>query len=436
MNPLSALSPPWISRDGKLIIFARGIRSFGQSFVAVLLALYLDLLGFSLIEIGALLSVGSAGAALFAFVVALIAERVGRRRLLIGFSLLAAPAGLALFFTDHFVPLALFAFVGSMAANEGPRGPLQPLEQASLADAAPDERRTDTYALYGIVARGFTALGALAAGLPTIFQDAFGISEISAYKLMFLGFAFVQVAVALVYTQLSAAIEVDEADRRWGNLVRLPSRRRIFTLTGLFSVDHFAGSLLVQSLVALYFFTEYGIELEELAFIFFFSHVLAAISLWLAAKIANRIGLLNTMVFTHIPSSIFLFAVVFAPAGWMALLFWQFRAFLGQMDVPTRESYTMAIVRPNERVAMASLHNVGSSAVGTAGPSVATVMWNVLAASAPLIACGVLKIAYDVSLYFMFRNMKTPEETRRQEERLAASRQGKEVLGETRSEAD
>ena len=167
-----------------------------------------------------------------------------------------------------------------------------------------------------------------------------------------------------------------------------------------------------------------------LAFIFFFSHILSAISLWLAAKIANRIGLLNTMVFTHIPSSIFLFAVVLAPTGWLAILFWQFRAFLGQMDVPTRQSYTMAIVRPNERVAMASIQSVGSSALSTASPSVATLIWSALSASAPLIACGVLKIAYDISLFFVFRNVKPPEETRREEEHATAQRGTTEGLAD------
>ena len=159
----------------------------------------------------------------------------------------------------------------------------------------------------------------------------------------------------MFYTSLSVSAEGAALSKQWMNPLQLRSRRIISVLTGLFRVDHFAGSLIIQSLVAYFFATRFDIDLASLAFIFFISHALAALSLWLASKIANRIGLLNTMVFTHIPSSIFLIAMPFAPVGWLAVLFWQLRSFLGQMDVPTRESYTTAVVGPEERVAMASI---------------------------------------------------------------------------------
>jgi len=321
---------------------------------------------------------------------------------------------LALVFIADVLPLIFVAFLGSIpGAGAGAGGPAQPLEQASLPDTAPSEKRTDLFAIYRIVAVAGTALGALAAGLPTLYQNAFGISEIYAYKAMFVGFALFLIVGALLYSLLSSAVEVGGNEQRWVNPLRLPSRRLIFTLTGLFSLDHFAGSLFMQSLVAYWFYTKFGMELESLAFVFFFSHLLAAISLWLAAKLANRIGLINTMVFTHIPSSLFLIAAAFAPTAWIAVLFWQLRSFLGQMDVPTRDSYTMSVVQPNERVAMASIHIVGRSVSGTVGPSVATALWQAFSASVPLIACGVLKITYDLSLYFMFRNVKPPQETQK-----------------------
>jgi hypothetical protein len=395
------------------------VRTFAQSYVAILLALYLDQLGFSLFQIGAFLSVGVAGAAFFAFLVGLMAERLGRRRLLVAFTLTSAAAGVALFFINDFLPLVLFAFLGSLTGGSGggAGGPIQPLEQATLPDTAPDEKRTDLFAVYGIAGTGGAALGALAAGLPTLYQGAFGMSVISAYKVMFVAFALILVIGALLYSFLSPVVEGGGTGQRWINPLQLPSRRLIFTLTGLFSVDHFAGSLVIQSLVAYWFSTKFGIQLGGLAFVFFLSHILAAISLWLAAKTANKIGLLNTMVFTHIPSSIFLIAAAFAPTAWAAVLFWQLRSFLGQMDVPTRDSYTMAVVGPNERVAMATIHIVGRSMSGTAGPSVATALWNALSASAPLITCGILKIAYDLSLYVMFRNVRPPEEEKRVKDR-------------------
>ena len=412
MRPHLTLPLSWVSRDGKLIILSRGVRTFAQGFIAVLLALYLDKLGFSLVQIGAFLSAGVAGAAFFAFLVSLIAEKVGRRRLLITLTLMSAAAGLALVFIDTFLPLMLVAFLGSLipGSGGGAGGPIQPLEQASLPDTAPPEKRTDLFAIYGIIATGGTALGALAAGLPAIFQNTFGLNEIYAYKVMFIGFALFFSIGALLYKLLSPAVEIGRSEQRWINPLRLPSRRLIFTLTGLFSVDHFAGSLIVQSLAAYWFYTRFGLELESLALIFFFSHLLMAISLWLSAKLANRIGLINTMVFTHIPANLFLIAVTFAPVAWMAVLFWQLRSFLAQMDVPARDSYTMSVVRPNERVAMAGIHIVGRSVSGTAGPSVSTALWQALSASAPLLICGILKIVYDLSLYFMFHKVKPPQE--------------------------
>ena len=415
MKPRFSLPLGWVNRDGKLIILARGLRTFAQGSIAVLLAIYLDKLGFSLVQIGALLSIGVAGSAFFAFAISLVAERIGRRWLLVAFSITMATSGIALATTSNFLILAPLVFLGSFSGDggSGSSGPLAPLEQASLPDTAPQKKRTDLFAIYGIVAMAGAALGALAAGLPVLYQEALGLDEVQAYKVMFVGFVVFLLLSALLYGLLSPSVEVSIEKRHWANPFKLPSRRRIFTLTGLFSVDRFAGSLVIQSLVAYWFSTKFGIELGSLAFVFFFSHILAAISLWLAAKIANRIGLLNTMVFTHIPSSLFLIAATFAPTAWMAILFWQLRSFLGQMDVPTRDSYTMAVVRPEERVAMASIHIVGRSVAGTAGPSVATALWNAVSASVPFIACGVLKIAYDVSLYFTFRNVKPPEEKRR-----------------------
>ena len=414
----------WVNRDGRIIILARSVRTFAQGSIAVLFAVYLDMLGFSLTQIGVFFSVGVAGSALFAFLVSLVAEKVGRRRLMVALTLLTAAAGAALVVTDDAFVLTAFAFLGMLSGVGGSGGaqPTQPLEQASLVDTVPVDRRTDLFAAYGIASTGAAAVGALAAGLPEVYQSYFGVSEIYAFKAMFVTFVVLLIIVALLYGSLSSGVEVRAEARQWINPLALPSRRIIFTLTGLFSVDHFAGSLLLQSLVAYWFGARFGLELGELALVFFFSQILAAVSLWLAARIAARIGLINTMVFTHIPSNLFLIAAAFAPTAALAVLFWQLRSFLGQMDVPARTSYIMAVVGPEERVAMAGIHIVGRSVSGIGGPSVATALWQAVSASAPLIGCAVLKIAYDITLYFMFRNVKPPEEAEKAASR-AASRQ-------------
>ena len=405
----------WISPDARLITAARGTRTFSQSFISVIFAIYLADLGFNLVQIGAILTVGIAGVSFFAFVVGLISDRVGRRRLLVIFSLLGAACGLAMYFVESLFPLMVIAFLGSLSTGGGGGGesPAQPLEVAILPDTGPPERRTDIFAIYSIVARTGTFLGALAAGLPVLFQDVLGLSVISSFKAMFLGFALCQLAGAALYGFVSSGVEGATTRQAWQNPLKLPSRRRIFTLTGLYSVDTFTTSMVMQSLVAYWFYTKFGLTVESLALVFSLSHFLTASSLWIAAKISNRIGLLNTMVFTHIPSSFFLLAAAFAPTATLAIVFWQCRAFLSQMDVPTRDSYNMAVINSEERVAMASINMVSRSAAGALGPSVTTAIWNITAAWTPLVGSALLKIGYDLSLYLMFRNVRPPEEEER-----------------------
>jgi len=381
---------------------------FARSFVALLLALYLDKLGFSLIQIGAFLSVTAAGSAFFTFLVSLISERMGRRRLLIFFTLISAFAGLSLVFINDFLPLMFIAFVGGIPGEMG--SPSLPLEQAALSDTAQAEKRTDLFALYRIVSIGGAALGALAVGLPSLYQTYLGVNEISAYKIMFVIFTLFLLVGASLYWFLSSTKEFGERKQSWVNPMKLPSRRYIFILTGLFSLDSFGGFLFPQTLAAYWFYTRFGVGLESLSLVFFASQLLAAVSQWVAAKIANRIGLINTMVFTHIPASLFLVGAAFSPTLWIAVIFWQLRAFFSRMDVPTRDSYTMSVVQPQERVAIAGYNAMGRHITGSFAPSIATALWQVFSATIPLISSAVLKITYALSLYCMFRNVKPPQE--------------------------
>lgn len=410
----------WISRDAWLLMLARFMRTFAQASIAVFFAIYLDLLGYSLTEIGVLVTVGSVGSAFFAGTVIFIGDTFGRRKLLTGFSLIMGLAGMGFALTDNYLLLAMVSFlVGSLAiSGSGPRGPVQPLETAVLPDTTSSDRITDLFAMAGIWERVGRFVGSFAAALPPLFVLLFGISEIGGFKLMFVGYTFFMVVSALMYFLLSPSVDVPITKERFQNPFKLPSRWTIFTLAGIFSVDSFATRFVFFSLVSLWFKNQFGLNLLEVGSIFAFTTVLNAVSLWIAAKLSNRIGLLNTVVFTHIPAVIFTFAVPFAPWAWLAVLFWFARGFFSQMDNPPRQAYTMTIVNRNERAAMAGINNLSQATVGSATPAIATWLWQVVSASAPFVAAGVLKSVYLAGLYFMFRNVHPPQE----EERLAERR--------------
>jgi len=389
---------------------ARALRTFVHSAASVLLAIYFDLQGFSLFEIGLFLTIGSSGAVFWALVAGLVGDTLGRRRLLTVMGLPMVLTGVALTTSQSLPLLAVAAFLGSFSVMPGASGAMGPLEQASLPTTASPERRTDIFALYGIVGTAAVSLGALAAGLPSALQRAFGFAEVTSFQMVFASYVPLGVVVTLCYRQLSSHVEVATEEARWVNPLRLPSRTRIMTLAGLFTVDSFGTGLMGQSLASYWFFTRFGILAQELGLMFFASHVLTAISLWVAARLASCIGLVNTMVFTHIPSSLLLIAIPFLPDAWLAMLFWLVRAFLVQMDAPTSQSYTMAVVGPQERSAMAAATSVSRSAGLAAGPAAATTLWDAASASVPFVVGGVVKIIYDLTLWFLFRQVKPPEE--------------------------
>jgi MFS family permease len=332
--------------------------------------------------------------------------------MLIVLSLLTSLTGLALATTDNVLLLGAAAFAGSFGPMAGGGGGIGPLEQAILAVSAPPRRRTDVFALYSVVGTAAASLGALASGLPALVPRSFVATAASAFRLLFLGHAGAALLIALLYGRLSARIEVARGQARWANPFRLPSRRRIFTLSALFAADSFGTGLVVESLASYWFFTRFGLQVDSLGPLFAASSVLTAVSLWVAARLARRIGLLNTMVFTHIPSSLFLIAMVVAPAAWLAVLFWLLRAFFAQMDVPTSQSYTMAVVGPAERTAMASAATVCRSAGLAAGPTAAAALWAATSATVPFVLGALVKISYDLTLWRLFRRVSPPEESR------------------------
>ena len=417
----------WVTRDAGIIMGARAIHTFIQGVMAVTLGVYLVELGFSLAAVGLFFSLGFASTGLLSLVSTFASERLGRRGLLLVYTGFTIAGGVALLVTGNPTVLLAFGFIGSFTGAPGNVGPTQSLEQAALAGVVDPAHRTDLFALYRITATTASALGALAAGIPVLLQSVGGIEELASFRIVFGVLVVLRLGVGMLFMFLSDQVEAGQAYRgAWVNPMKLPSRRTIFALTGLFSLDHLSGSIVVQGLLAVWFKQQFGLDLGELAVLFFSTQVFAVGSLWVAVKIANRIGLINTMTWAHLPSALFLIALAFAPWAWLAVTFLLLRSLFAQTDVPARDSYIMAVVEPHERVAMASIHVVGRSAAGTVGPTLSTAVLQAISFSAPLIGSGLVKTAYIVSLYLLFKDVHPPEERARAEARAAQKAKAQE----------
>jgi MFS family permease len=384
----------------------------------VVLGIYLAGKGLDVRALGLFLSAGVLGGAVYAIGLGSLVARVGTRRALVGLTLLSAGFSFGLTLTSDLGALMACAFFGSLAGVGGPSGagPDQPLEQTVLADATTPDRRAGLFALYRFGSAIAMGLGGLSAGLPHWLEVGWGIAAADGERAIVTGFSLCLLLVALLYLRLEAAPTSQPSAGPTGehtpraatftNPLRMPSRRIILGLNGLFSVDQLGSSLTTAALMAYFFHTRFGLDLDALAALSFAAHLLSAISMWLSVKLADRIGLIRTMVFTHIPASAMLIALAFAPSAAVAVALWLGRGLLAQMDIPARDALTMSVVRPEERVAMASLHLVARNTVGTVGPTLATTLWHGFSASAPLLLGGILKVGYDLSLFALYRDLE------------------------------
>lgn len=387
------------------LYLARGLRDFGDGFVAILLPVYLAALGFDAIQIGLVATAALLGSALMTIGVGLVGARYGYRRLLVAASALMLLSGLALAAVNDYALILVVAFAGTINPSAGSVSVFVPLEHAALSQSIDDAKRTRAFARYSLIGALAAAVGSLAAASPDILGGV-GVSKIAALKAMFVLYAVLGLAGGLLYARLPASsMSQGPPPAPLG-----PSRRIVYKLAALFSVDAFAGGFVVQSLLALWLFDRFGMSLTGAGLFFFWSGVLAAFSFPIAAWLARRIGLVNTMVFTHIPSSLFLIAAAVAPTLEMALACLLFRAALSQMDVPTRSSYVMAVVTPPERAAAASVTAVPRTLAAAMSPALAGALYAAGLEAWPLIICGVLKIVYDIGLLLAFRHVKPPEE--------------------------
>jgi MFS family permease len=404
-----------LDRNGRLLYGMRILRMFGYGFLAVVLVLYLAALGLDPLTIGIVLTLTLVGDTLISLWLTTNADRIGRRRVLIAGSLLMVAAGLVFALTSWAPLLIVAATFGVISPTGNEVGPFLAVEQAGLSQTTPDARRTATFAWYNLVGYVATATGALGAGLASQALIVGGLAAVDAYRMIVIGYALIGIAMAVGFSRLGEAIEAppravatDGIRRRFG-LGR--SRPVVLRLSALFSIDAFAGGFIPLSLMAYWFHLHYGVEPALLGSIFFGANLLSAVSSLSAARIAARFGLINTMVFTHIPSNVLLILVPLMPNLPLAIGVLLLRYSLSQMDVPTRQSYVMSVVDPDERSAAAGVTGIARTTGAAISPSISTVLIASAGfASLPFYLAGGLKIAYDLLLYREFRSVRPKEE--------------------------
>lgn len=400
-------------RDITLLFTTRIIRLFCYGFLSVVLALYLAETGLTESQIGLLFTFTLAGDAGISLWLTTRADRFGRKRTLIIGALLMLGAGVAFVLTRNIVLLMAAAIIGVISPSGNEIGPFLSVEQAGLSQLISNEKRTKIFAWYNLVGSFATATGALAGGWLSQFLQTGGRPELEAYRLIVTGYAIGGLLLAILFLNLSPAVEVGQvktADTKlFLGLHR--SRNVVLKLSALFALDAFAGGLIVQSMMAYWFHVKFGVDAGMLGSIFFGANILAGISALLAVKLAERIGLINTMVFTHIPSNILLILVPFMPTLPLAIGLLLLRFSISQMDVPTRQSYTMAVVAPDERSAASGVTAIARSVGASASPALTGIFFGIPALfSLPFLLAGGLKIVYDLLLFREFRSIKPPEE--------------------------
>ncbi len=407
------MSLDWISKDGKLLLGARIVRTFSYGFLSVIIAIYLKLIGFGDVEIGLVLTATLVNSVFFNLLSSAYADKIGRRNILVLYAVLMIASAIIFFVTDNYVALVIAALVGTINVTGSEVGAFLSLEQALLPQTVSDIRkRNSIFAIYNAVGTFAMSAGVLVSGLPSVLQH-YGFDKIGAIKELFLIYAACAVTVLGIYLVLSKNIEVKDSVSKSGLSIKniTPKSRGIIAkMSTLFAVDSFGGGFVIQSIVSFWFYTKFGADLTSLSYIFAIAGVLTAISYMASTKIASKIGLVNTMVFTHIPSNVLLIFLAFAPTFSIAISLFFARMSLSQMDVPTRQSYLMGVVGENERIPAAVFTNTSRNISQAVSPSLSGIIISTLSLSAPFVVGGILKIAYDVGIFFSFRKIKPPEE--------------------------
>jgi MFS family permease len=401
-------------RDTVLLFATRFARLFAYGFFSVALALYLAAIGFSDRQIGLLLSLTLAGDAVISLWITTSADRMGRRRMLLLGSVLMALSGAAFIATRNPVLLMIAAIVGVISPSGSEIGPFLSIEQAALSQLVSGQQRTRVFAWYNLAGSLATAMGALCGGMLAHHLQSTGASPLQSYRAVILGYAIGGGMLTALFLGLSKSVEVEQPAKARTDLPLFGlhrSRNVVMKLSALFAMDAFAGGFTVQSILAYWFHLRFGADIGTLGLIFFGANILAGLSSLAAVRIARRVGLIKTMVYTHIPSNVLLMLVPLMPNLSSAITLILVRFSISQMDVPTRQSYTMAVVQPDERSAAAGVTNIARSVGASISPALTGIMLaNPLLMNIPFFLAGGLKICYDLLLYRSFRKMKPPEE--------------------------
>jgi MFS family permease len=420
----------WLTRDGRLLLAAKMVRTFAYGFLSVILAIYLKLIGFDEVLIGLILTTTLLNSVVFTLVASFYADKIGRRKFLLLYAALMSVSGFIFAVSENYIALIIAAFIGTINITGAETGAFLTIEQAILPQTLKKLRKRNTvFAIYNMAGTFAMAAGVLLSGLPAVLQQElqhFGIvlNQIGSIKLLFVLYSVLGIVLIGIYLLLSQKIEIQDNQEKQNDkppqLKKMSSltpesRNIVMRLSGLFAVDSFAGGFVIQSIVSFWFFTRFGADLATLSYIFSISGVLTAFSFMAAAKIADKIGLIKTMVFTHIPANVLIIAVAFAPTLPIAIVLYLLRMALSQMDVPTRQSYIVAVVREDERTIAAGVTNISRNVTQAISPSLTGVLIQSISLSAPFVIGGTLKVAYDVALFLNFRNIKPPEEKEEQQ---------------------
>jgi MFS family permease len=394
-----------LTRDALVLFATRMLRMFGYGFVAVVLVLYLAELGLDGPMIGLLLTATLVGDTLISLWLTTHADRIGRRRVLMIGAVLIVIGGVTFIATEDVLLLVVGATLGVISPSGNEVGPFLAVEQAALSQTVADDRRTGLFAWYNLVGSVATAIGALVAGTLASFLQDGGATPLDSYRAVIAGYAATGAVLAVAFATLGDRIEVAPSETPTGRLGLHRSRRAVFRLAALFSLDAFAGGLIPLSIIAFWFHHRFGVEPAALGAIFFAANLLAAVSALSAARLATRFGLINTMVFTHLPSNVLLILVPLMPTLPLAVIVLLARFSISQMDVPTRQSYTMSVVEPDERSAAAGVTGIARTTGAAVSPLIAGPLVAIPGLSAlPFILSGALKIVYDLLLWRAFRD--------------------------------
>lgn len=402
--------PHVLTSDGLLLFATRGVRMFAYGFLSVVLVLYLKAVGLKEEQIGFLLTMTLLGDTVISLWITTVADRIGRKRMLILGASLMALVGSVFAVTGNFLLLVIVATIGVLSPSDKEVGPFLSIEQAALTQTIPDEKRTAVFAWYNLVGSLAAALGALVGGFACHYFLERGVAEADAYRPLVVAYAVIGVLLAVGFTRLSPAAESlkssdDHQGSAWLGLHR--SRAVVLRLSALFALDAFGGGFIIQSIVAYWFHVRFNLDPAVLGSIFFVANLFAAASALGAATLAKRFGLVNTMVFTHLPSNVLLILVPLMPNLALAVTVLLIRFCISQMDVPTRQSYTMAVVDPDERSAASGITTVARSVGAAISPTLAGYcLAHPGTISVPFFVAGGVKIVYDLLLYWAFVSHK------------------------------